>query len=104
MTSFKKLMRIILLIVKKAKQIYKQMPKIKLYSTPVCIWCAKTREFFRKHKIKYMDIDVSRDRKAATEMIHKSGQMGVPVIDIDGKIVVGYNEEKLKSLLKINKG
>ena len=77
------------------------MPKIKLYSTPTCIWCAKTREFFRKHKIKYTDLDVSRDRKAAHEMIHKSRQMGVPVIDIDGKIIVGYNEGELKRLLKI---
>lgn len=77
------------------------MPKIKLYSTPTCPWCAKTREFFRKHKIKYTDIDVSSNKKAAQEMIHKSGQMGVPVIDINGKIIVGYNEEKLKGLLKI---
>ncbi|MDP3992070.1 MAG: glutaredoxin family protein [Nanoarchaeota archaeon] len=77
------------------------MPKVKIYSTPTCIWCAKAKEFFRKHKIKFTDFDVSKDRKAAHEMIHKSGQMGVPVIDIDGKIIVGYNEEELRKKLKI---
>ncbi len=74
---------------------------VKIYSTSTCIWCAKTREFFEAHNVKYTDIDVSRDRKAAHEMIHKSGQMGVPVIDIDGKIIVGYNEGELRRLLKI---
>jgi len=74
---------------------------IKLYSTPTCIWCAKTREFFKKHKIKFIDIDVSSNKKAAQEMVKKSGQMGVPVIDIDGEIIVGYNESALKSALKI---
>ena len=74
---------------------------IKLYSTPTCVWCAKTREFFKIHKIKYKDYDVSRNKKAKHEMIHKSGQMGVPVIDIDGKIILGYNEGELKKLLKV---
>ena len=77
------------------------MPKIKIYSTPTCIWCAKTREFFKTHRVKYTDIDVGRDRKAAEEMVKKSGQMGVPVIDIDGKIIIGYNEEELRKELKI---
>ncbi len=74
---------------------------IKIYSTPTCIWCAKTREFLKSKKIKFTDIDVSSDRKAAQEMIHKSGQMGVPVIDIDGKIIVGFNEDALRKTLKI---
>ncbi|HKZ33717.1 MAG TPA: glutaredoxin family protein [Candidatus Nanoarchaeia archaeon] len=77
------------------------MPKIKIYSTPTCIWCAKTREFFRKHKVKFTDIDVSSNRKAAEEMVKKSGQMGVPIIDIDGKIIVGYNEGELKKALNL---
>lgn len=74
---------------------------IKIYSTPTCPWCAKTRDFLKEHKIKFTDIDVSSNRKAAEEMVKKSGQMGVPVIDIDGKIIVGYNEESLKKTLKI---
>ncbi|GIU68192.1 MAG: NrdH-redoxin [Candidatus Pacearchaeota archaeon] len=73
---------------------------INLYSTPTCPWCAKTREFFKKNKIKYKDIDVSSNKKALQEMFKKSGQMGVPVIDVNGKIIVGYNETELKKLLK----
>lgn len=76
------------------------MVTVKLYSTPTCIWCAKTREFFRKHKVKFTDIDVSSNKKTAHEMIKKTGQMGVPVIEIDGKIIVGFNEGELKKIFK----
>lgn len=74
---------------------------IKLYSTEYCHWCHKTREFFKEHKIKFKEIDVGNDEKAAAEMIKKSGQQGVPVIDIDGEIIVGYDEDRLRKLLKI---
>ncbi len=74
---------------------------VKIYSTPTCPWCAKTKEFFREHNVKFTNIDVSKNRKAAEEMVRKSGQMGVPVIDIDGKIIVGYNETALKRALKL---
>lgn len=74
---------------------------VKIYTTPTCPWCKKTKEFLRVHKIKFKEIDVAKDQKAAQEMIKKSGQQGVPVVDIDGKIVVGFDEEKLKKLLKI---
>lgn len=74
--------------------------KIKIYSTETCPWCAKTREFFKKYNIKFQDIDVSSNTKARDEMIKKSGQLGVPVIDIDGKILVGYNESALRKLFK----
>ena len=77
------------------------MPKVKIYSTPTCIWCNKTKEFLKQHRVKFTDIDVSSNRKAAEEMIHKTGQMGVPVIDINGTIIVGYDEEALKKTLKI---
>ena len=72
-----------------------------LYKTQSCSWCHKTEEFFKKHKIKHKSIDVGKDQKAAHEMIKKSGQQGVPVIDIDGKIIVGYDEEELRKILKI---
>ena len=77
------------------------MVNVKIYSTETCIWCAKAREFLTFHKVKFTELDVGSDRKAAMEMIHKSGQMGVPVIDINGKIIVGYNEGALKKALKI---
>ncbi|MBI2499769.1 glutathione S-transferase N-terminal domain-containing protein [Candidatus Woesearchaeota archaeon] len=75
--------------------------KVVLYTTPTCSWCHKTREFLKQHKIKFEDIDVSKDYSAAMKMIKKSGQQGVPVIDIDGNIVVGFDEPKLRRILKI---
>ena len=74
---------------------------VTIFSTPTCIYCKKTKEFFKKHNVKFKDINVAADQKAAHEMIEKSGQQGVPVINIDGKIVVGFDEPKLRKLLKI---
>lgn len=75
--------------------------KVILYKTSVCPWCHKAEEFLTIHKVKFEAVNVGEDPKAAQEMIKKSGQQGVPVIDIDGQIVVGFDEEKLKKLLKI---
>lgn len=72
-----------------------------IYTTPTCIWCARTKEFFKQNNVTYKEINVAGDSKAAQEMIKKSGQVGVPVIDIDGQIVVGFNQERLKKLLGI---
>ncbi len=77
------------------------MAKVLIYTTPECPWCKKTKEFFKANGVKYTEKDVGKDTKAAQEMIKKSGQQGVPVIDIDGQIVTGYDEAKLKKLLKI---
>ena len=74
---------------------------IKVYSTPTCPWCIKTKEFLKEHKIKFENIDVSKDVNAAHEMVKKSGQMGVPVIDANGEIIVGFDEGKLRKILKI---
>ncbi|MBI2658707.1 glutathione S-transferase N-terminal domain-containing protein [Candidatus Woesearchaeota archaeon] len=75
--------------------------KVTVYGTKTCPWCKKTREFLEKHKIKFNDVHVEDDKKAADEMIKKSGQQSVPVIDVDGKIILGYDVEKLKDALKI---
>ena len=61
------------------------------------------KEFFRKNNVKYEEINVEKDEKAAEEMIEKSGQMGVPVIDIDGEIIVGFNKPAIEKALKIKK-
>ena len=74
---------------------------VKVYSTPACPYCYMMKDFLKKNNIKFEDIDVSADPKAAREMIEKSRQMGVPVIDIDGKIIVGYNVPALKKALKL---
>ena len=75
--------------------------KIIIYTTEFCSWCRRTKEFFKEHMIKYKEINVEKDMKAQQEMIKKSGQLGVPVIDIDGKIIVGFDEEKLKAFVRI---
>mgnify|MGYP001609713067 CR=1 FL=1 len=74
---------------------------VKIYTTKTCPYCHQAKEFFKANNIKYQEVDVGSDRKAAEDMIHKSGQMGVPVIDVDGTIIVGYNREALKKALKI---
>jgi glutaredoxin-like YruB-family protein len=68
---------------------------ITVYSTPSCPWCHKTKEFLKQKNVEFKDVDVSKDRTAAMEMIQKSGQMGVPVTDIDGKIIIGFDQEAI---------
>ncbi len=77
------------------------MPKVKIYSTPTCVWCHRAKEFFKENKIDFEDINVAADENAAQEMLGKSGQMGVPVIDINGEIIVGFDKQKLKKALKL---
>jgi len=74
---------------------------IKVYSTPTCPYCVAVKSFLKENNVQFEDIDVSQNDLAAREMIEKSGQMGVPVIDIDGEIIVGFDRERIKSLLKI---
>jgi len=74
---------------------------VKVYSTPTCPWCKRAKEYLKKNNIQYEEINVQGNKEAAQEMIKKSSQMGVPVIDIDEKIIVGYDEEALKEALKI---
>jgi len=72
-----------------------------IYSTPTCPYCIMAKNFFKKHNIAYDEKDVAADQIAAQEMIKKSGQMGVPVIEIDEKIIIGFDQEKISELLKI---
>ena len=78
---------------------------VTVYSTPTCPWCHKTKAFLKDHDVAFEDVDVSADADRAEEMIHKSGQMGVPVVAIkeDDKeeIVIGYDEKELKKLIHI---
>lgn len=73
--------------------------KIIVYSTPSCPYCTLAKDFLKENNIEFEAIDVSMDPEKAAEMIEKSGQQGVPVIDIDGKIVLGFNKGQIKELL-----
>lgn len=74
---------------------------VKIYTTPSCVYCKQTKEMFHKNSIEFKELNVASDQTAREEMVSKSGQLGVPVIDIDGKIVIGYDEVRLKELLEI---
>ncbi len=76
---------------------------VTIYTTPTCVYCKMTKGFLAQNNIKYEERDVSTDDKAREEMVQKSGQFGVPVIDIDGKIVVGFDRARLTELLGLNK-
>jgi len=78
-----------------------KMPKVKVYSTPTCPFCVKAKEFLKEHNIEFEDIDVSKSQEAAKEMMDKTGQMGVPVLDIDGEIIIGFDVEKIRDVLGI---
>jgi len=73
--------------------------KVIVYSTPTCPWCIRTKQFLKENNIIFEDIDVSSNQAAAEEMIKISGQMGVPVLDIEGEIIMGFDKERIKQAL-----
>jgi len=74
---------------------------VKIYTTPTCSYCKLTKQFFKDHNVIYTEVDVASDEKARNEMIERTGQMGVPVIDVDGEIVVGFDQERLSELFGV---
>lgn len=73
--------------------------KITVYSTPMCPFCIRAKQFLKDSNVQFEDIDVSENQDKAQDMIKRSGQMGVPVIDIGGEIIVGFDKEKIKEVL-----
>lgn len=76
--------------------------KITIYSTPTCPYCKMLKTYLGEHNVAYTDFDVSSDSKRAEEMIQKSGQMGVPVIDIDGELIIGFDQKRVAELAGIS--
>ncbi len=79
----------------------KPQPRVIIFSTPTCSFCNMAKKYFNEKGIKFRDVDVSRDPIAARDMVRRSGQQGVPVIDIGGKIVVGFDRVKINRYLGI---
>lgn len=79
------------------------MDKVIVYSTPTCPYCKMAKEYLKENKIPFEDIDVAHDQEKAKEVVEKSGQMGVPVIDIKGEIIVGFDKPKIEKALKKKK-
>jgi len=75
---------------------------VKIYTTPTCVFCEMTKEFLKKKKIKYQEFDVSQNKKFQEEMFAKSHQSGVPVIEVNGKILNGFNQVELENALRLN--
>ena len=73
---------------------------VTIYSTPSCGYCNVAKKYFKEHSIKFTDYNVMIDTSKAQEMINKSGQRGVPVIDINGKIIIGFNQSEIEKSLK----
>jgi len=79
----------------------KEVKRVTVYSTPSCSWCNTLKSWLQKNGIRYTDIDVSRDIRAAEELVRRTGQQGVPQTDINGQMVTGFNQAMLKELLEI---
>jgi len=78
------------------------MAQVIIYSTPTCPSCIMAKHFLKSNNIKFIDKDISLDKEALDEMMKKSDQAGIPVIDIDGKIVVGFDRNRLKKALGLD--
>ncbi|MFO7896756.1 MAG: glutaredoxin domain-containing protein [Candidatus Cloacimonadales bacterium] len=77
------------------------MKSVIVFSTPTCSWCKKLKSYLKQNKIRYKEIDVSRDAKAARDMMRKSGQSGVPQLWIDNRPIVGFDQAKIKRYLNL---
>lgn len=73
--------------------------KVKVYSTSTCPWCIRVKQFLKENNVIFEDYDVGSDQVKADEMVKASGQMGVPVLDIEGEIIVGFDKDKIKQAL-----
>lgn len=80
---------------------YKQQKRVVVFSTPTCTWCRAVKQHLKKHQIKFKDIDVSRDERAARDMVRRTGQQGVPVTLIDNRPIIGFNKDLINRLLNI---
>ncbi|OGD31741.1 NrdH-redoxin [Candidatus Azambacteria bacterium RIFCSPHIGHO2_02_FULL_52_12] len=76
-------------------------PAVTIYTTPTCVYCKMAKDYFTQNNIAYQELDVAVDEKAREDMVEKSGQMGVPVIDVGGTIVIGFDQDLLAQLLQI---
>lgn len=75
--------------------------QVKVYSTPTCPWCRRTKEFLHTNNIPFQDFDVGSNKAARDEMVRKTGQLAVPVVDINGDISVGFDEKWLRQKLNL---
>jgi glutaredoxin-like YruB-family protein len=80
----------------------KKQPRVIIFTTPSCTYCRAAKKYLKQQGVRFKDVDVSRDSAAARDMLKRSGQQGVPVLDIGGKIVVGFDRPRIDNLLGLS--
>lgn len=78
------------------------MSQVILYTTPTCTYCKSAKAFFEEHGVDYEEVDVSQDVQKAQELVEKTGQTGVPVIEIDGEIIIGFDKRRIARALGLD--
>jgi glutaredoxin 3 len=73
--------------------------RVLVFTTPTCSWCTRVKAYLRERKVPFREIDVSRDERAARDLVRRTGQMGVPVVEIDGRPIVGFDKPQIDRLL-----
>lgn len=76
-----------------------ELMDIKIYTSPTCHWCKKLKEWLKKKRLAYIEHDVVESETARDEVIDKSGKMALPLIEIDGQVIVGFDEKRLEALI-----
>jgi glutaredoxin 3 len=79
----------------------KKQKRVIVFSTPTCTYCTQAKRYLRERGIRFRDVDVSKDSAAARDLVRRSGQQGVPVLDIGGRIIVGFNRPEIDKLLEL---
>ena len=78
-------------------------PRVLVFTTPTCPWCSRVKAYMRQRQVKFREVDVSRDRAAAGDLVRRTGQMGVPVIEIGGRPIVGFDRGRIDQLLGLSR-
>jgi glutaredoxin 3 len=78
-------------------------PRVLVFTTPTCPWCNRAKAYLRQQQVKFREVDVSRDRAAARDLVRRTGQMGVPVIEIGGRPIVGFDRGRIDQLLGLSR-
>lgn len=73
--------------------------RVIVFSTPTCPWCNRAKSYLRSRGVQFRDVDVSRDDAAARDLVRRTGQMGVPVVEIDGRSIVGFDQGRIDAAL-----
>ncbi|PIE26297.1 MAG: NrdH-redoxin [Micrococcales bacterium] len=78
--------------------------RVLVFTTPTCSWCTRVKAYLRQQRVPFREIDVAKDQKAAKDLVRRTGQMGVPVVEIDGRPIVGFDKPQIDRLLGLKHG